>query len=62
MVFIFSFVLLPQETAPAEEAEPDKAAEEAAPEQAAEEEKTVEHVYLAGETEDGRNGAEGRAC
>ena len=42
MVFIFSFALLPQETAPAEETEPDKAAEETAPEQAAEEEKPAD--------------------
>ena len=41
-IFIFSFALLPQETAPAEDAEPDKAAEEAAQEQAAEEEKPAE--------------------
>ena len=41
-IFIFSFALLPQETAPAEEAEPDKAAEETAPEQAAEEEKPAD--------------------
>ena len=42
MVFIFSFALLPQETASAEEAESDKAAEETASEPAAEEEKTTE--------------------
>ena len=39
MVFIFSFALLPQETASAEEAESDKAAEETASEPAAGEEK-----------------------
>ena len=62
MVFIFSFVLLPQETAPAEEAEPDKAAEEAAPEQAAEEEKTAEQTPseepVAAETEQKEEPAE----
>ncbi|MBQ4438169.1 hypothetical protein II898_04755 [bacterium] len=41
-IFIFSFALLPQEAAPSEEAEPDKAAEETAPEQAAGEEKPTE--------------------
>ena len=41
-IFIFSFALLPQETAPAEETEPDKAAEETASEQTAEEEKPAD--------------------
>ena len=43
-IFIFSFALLPQETAPEEEAEPDKAAEETASEKPAEEEKTAEEA------------------
>lgn len=43
-IFIFSFALLPQETASAEEAESDKAAEETAAEPAAEEEKTAEET------------------